>query len=151
MITAQVESFIECEHELRELIHAHWEELALNKDKVPLDPNWGFYHARELTGEMAFVTLRSRGVMIGYFIVFVMPGLHYQTCLTGTMDIFFIHPSNRGGTSALKLMRCVMGEMKRRGVQRVFFGTKLHKDIGRLFTSFGLEPVETYYSAWLGD
>ena len=37
-----------------------------------------------------------------------------------------------------------------RGVQRVFYGSKFHKDASVLFEYLGLKEVERYYSAWWG-
>ena len=124
--------------------------MALNQGKTPLDPQWEVYAQREAAGQILYVTLRQAGVLKGYFIGFIAPGLHYQQCLTLTMDIYYTTPDVRGGTAGLRLMRAVMKEAKRRGVQRVFFGSKLHKDSGRLFEALGLKPVETYYSSWIG-
>lgn len=149
MITAQVESLTQILVEMKPLFPVHWEDLALNKDAVPLDPQYEIYLARDARGEVVLTTLRNDGDLIGYFVGFIAPGLHYKTCLTGTMDIFYIHPDHRGGIGALRLFRCVLKEMKRRGVQRVFFGSKLHKDVGRLFEALGMRPVETYYSMML--
>ena len=151
MITAQVEGFMEQLEELKPLLPLHYEELALDKDKVPLMPRWDVYAAREAAGELCFVTVREDGRLIGYFIGFVMPGLHYATCLTCQMDIFYIHPDHRGRSCGLRLFRTVEKELRRRGVQRWFVGSKLHRDSGRLFTALGFGPVETYYSKWLGD
>lgn len=151
MITAQVESLTAMLEELKPLFPTHWEDLALNKDSVPLDPNYDIYLRRDALGEALLVTLREDAALIGYFVGFITPGLHYRTCLTGVMDIYYILPEKRGGTKALRMFRCVLKEMKRRGVQRVFMGSKLHKDTGRLFESLGMAPVETYYSMMLED
>lgn len=150
MITAQVESWPSFIEEAKPLLPLHWEELALNKDKVPLDPIWSIYDAKNAAGEIMVVTLRQKGRLVGYFIGFVNPSLHYQTCLTLTMDIYWTHPDVRGGTAGLRLMRAVEQEAKRRGVQRIFHGSKNHKDSSRLFKAMGYEPVETYHSKWIG-
>lgn len=150
MITAQVENLTERLEEMKPLFPAHWEELALNRDKVPLDPQYGIYLARDANGELVFVTLRRDGELLGYFVGFLAPGLHYQTCLTLTMDIFWTHPDIRGGTAGLRLFRTVEKEARRRGAHRVFYGSKMHKDASRLFAAIGCEPVETYYSKWIG-
>lgn len=151
LFSAQVEPFMVGVEELKPLLPGHWEELALNQDKTPLDPQWEAYAQREAAGQLLYVTLRQAGALKGYFIGFIAPGLHYRQCLTLTMDIYYTTPDVRGGTAGLRLMRAVMKEAKRRGVQRVFFGSKLHKDSGRLFEALGLKPVETYYSSWIGD
>lgn len=151
MLTAQPEPWATFIEEAKPLLPLHWEELALNKDKVPLDPQYEVYDARDRRGEVMVITLREVGRLVGYFIGFVAPGLHYRTCLTLTMDIFWTHPDVRGGMGGVRLFRAVEAEARRRGVDRMFFGSKQHKDASRLFDFLKMEPVETYYSKWIGD
>lgn len=151
MITAQVEPYMDCLPELMACYDHHWEELALNKDKVPLAPQYDVYEARDDAGQLLLVTLRDTGRLVGYFIGFIAPGLHYKTCLTLTMDIFWTHPDVRGGFAGVKLFRAVEKDARRRGVHRIFYGSKMHKDASRLFEFLKMEPVETFYSKWIGD
>jgi GNAT superfamily N-acetyltransferase len=151
MLTCQVESFTERLGEFRPLFPLHWDELALNKDKVPLDPQYEIYLQREARGELIFVTLRELGTPVGYFIGFIAPGLHYRTCLTCTMDIFYVHPAKRGGRGGIKLFKFVEMELRRRRVDRWFVGSKCHADASWLFEILGFDRVEVYYSKWLGD
>lgn len=151
MITAHVESFTERLPELQRLLPLHYQELALNQDKVPLDPQYDVYIARERRGELLFVTLREAGEMVGYFIGFIAPGLHYQTCLTCTMDIFYVHPERRTGRAGITLFKFVKAELKRRGVDRWFVGSKCHADASALFEYLGFNKVEVYYSMWIGE
>lgn len=151
MITVMLESFEERLPELLPLLPLHYEELALNQDKVPLDPQYGIYIERERRGELMFMVVRDAGELIGYFIGFVAPALHYQTCLTLILDIFYIHPAHRGNSTGHKLFKAVEAEGKRRGVQRMFVGSKTHLDASWLFERLGYTKVETYYSAWLGE
>lgn len=92
MITAHIESFEENLEYLKPLLPIHYRELALNQDKVPLSPQFDKYAAAEQHGELIFITLRKAGQMVGYFIGFIAPGLHYSTCLTCQMDIFYVLP-----------------------------------------------------------
>lgn len=151
MITAHVESFEENLDYLKPLLPIHYQELALNQDKVPLSPQFDKYISAEHSGELLFIGLRNAGELIGYFIGFVAPGLHYSTCLTCQMDIFYVHPDHRGSGAGFQLFKFVEDQCKKRGVQRLFVGSKLHKDASWLFERLGYSPVETYYSAWLGD
>jgi GNAT superfamily N-acetyltransferase len=151
MLTTQIESFGERLAEFRPLFPLHWAELALNQDRVPLDPQYDIYLAREARGELLFVTLREAGAPVGYFLGFIAPGLHYRTCLTCTMDIFWVHPSHRAkGMPGIKLFRAVEKELRRRGVQRWFAGSKVHADASALFERLDFERVEVYYSKWIG-
>lgn len=151
MLTAHVEKLADCLDELKPLFPLHWEELALNKDKVPLDPQYEVYLEREKRGEVIVVTLRELGEIKGYLVGFIAPGLHYRTCLTCITDIFFVHPDARGRHGGVKLFTAVKKELKRRGVQRWFTGSKNHKDASLLLDFLGFDPVETYHSMWLGD
>lgn len=150
MITCHVESFEQRLDELKVLLPLHYRELALNQDKVPLSPQYHVYIERERAGSLLFVTLRDAGALVGYFIGFIAPGLHYSTCLTCTMDIFYVHPEKRTGSAGVRLFRFVEAELMRRGVQRWFMGSKIHADASALFKRIGAVPVETYYSKWLG-
>ena len=155
MFFVQVESFQKFIDEARgEILDEHWAELALNTDKVPLDPQWDIYFKREELGELLTMVMRWKetGEMAGYFLGFIAPGLHYQTCLTCTMDIFWVRPKFRDNLMAgRRLFQAVERELRSRSVDRWFVGTKLHKDVGRLFQALGFEPVEMYFSKWLGD
>ncbi len=151
MVTAQIEPWTEFVKEVQPLLAKHYDELALNKDKVPLDPQYEVYAEREAAGQVLLMTLRDAGKLVGYFVGFVAPGLHYKTCLTLTMDIFWTHHDIRGGFAGVRLFRAVEKEAKRRGVQRIFYGSKLHKDAGRMFEFLKMEPIETYYSKWIGE
>jgi len=151
VLTCHVESFEERLAELKPLLPLHYEELALNQDKVPLSPQFDVYIARERRGELLFVTMRDAGDLVGYFIGFIAPGLHYSTCLTCTMDIFFIRKDKRGqAMPGVRLFRFVEQELKRRGVDRWFVGSKIKADASALFEFLDFEKVEIYYSKWLG-
>jgi GNAT superfamily N-acetyltransferase len=151
MLTAQPEDFMPFLDEVKPLLEHHWEELALNKDKVPLSPQYDVYIQRDALGQILLITLRESGQLVGYFIGFVAPGLHYSTCLTLIMDIFWLAPEHRGKMGGLKLFRAVEREAKRRGVQRMFVGSKVHKDASKLFEAMRYDKCEVYYTAWLGD
>lgn len=160
MITFQSEPFMRNKQQLRPMLEKHYAELALDKEKVPLAVDWDVYAAREDAGQMLFVTVREDGILMGYFVGFVSPGLHYKTCLTLQMDVFWIDPELRDGDSLSQVEAAMIGEdlfrevfaqAKRRGVQRAFMGSKLHKDASALFERMDGVEVERYFSFWLGD
>jgi len=151
MITVHHERFKDYLDELKILLPAHYEELALDKEHVPLDPQYGIYIDREERGELLLTTLRDKGEMVGYYIGFISPGLHYQTCLTCTMDIFYVGRDKCGPGGGMILFIEVENELRRRGVQRWYMGSKMHKDSSFLFEKVGAIPVEVYYSKWLGE
>jgi GNAT superfamily N-acetyltransferase len=151
MITVQAEAFRPFLDEVKPMLHEHWQELALDQEKVPLDPQYDEYLRRDAAGMALAVTVREEGVLVGYFVGFIAPGLHYRTCLTLTMDIFWVHPKARGAGAGFVLFKEVERKARERGVKRMFVGSKLHKDASWLFEKLGYVEVERYYSAWLGD
>lgn len=150
MSTFVTESMAQCLPELEKLFPEHWAELALDKDQFPLNPQYAVYAHREEQGELLCMVGRDNGGIVAYFVGFVAPGMHYQTCLTLTMDIFWVKPEYRGKSLGIRLFRAVEAEAERRGVNRMFVGSKLHKDASWLFQKLGYKPVETYYSKTFG-
>ena len=150
-LTTAVESFIKTLDELKPLFELHYDMLALDQDRVPLDPQYDVYAAHEAAGELSFVALRADGALVGYWVSFVCPALHYAGCKTAQMDMWFIHPGHAGGTAPLRLIRAVEAELRRRSVQRWSATEKLHTPCGRLFEAVGMEKVEATYAKWIGD
>lgn len=150
MISFQSESFIECLDELRPLLDLHWDDLALQKEHVKLSPHHEIYFKSEKDDGLAFITIRSDGKIIGYFIGFIGTGLHYSDCLECQMDIFYIVNEYRGSGLSFKLFEFTENLLKKRGVKRFFAGSKLHKDCGFIFDKMGFEKTEIKYSKWIG-
>lgn len=149
--TAQVESFIGARKELERLFPIHWKELALNQDKIPLDVDWPKYAQLERAGILLFVTLRQNGRLVGYYMGFLMPHIHYKSTVTLGMDVYWTHPDIRGGIAGRRLLRKVEEEAKARGVKKLFAVSKNHKDSSRLFAALGYEPIETVHAKWIGQ
>lgn len=145
-LAIQVENFGDVIGEMKPLFQRHWEELALDKETVPLDPDWARYAAMEAQGQLSTVTVRCRGELVGYAIMIVTPGLHYRSTLHGVMDMFWLAPEHRGHFGGIRLFKRVEAELKRRGVRRIFVGSKLHRDTSRLFTALGYWPIEHWFS-----
>lgn len=150
MITCAVEPFPAFLEEVKPLLPIHWKELALNQDKVPLDPDYDAYLKLDAAGQILLVAVRKEGALIGYFIGFVRRHVHYKSWLTCGMDIFYVLPEHRGGVGK-KLFRTVEAECKRRGIQTLIVGSKLHKDASWLFEHLGYTEVERYYQHWVGE
>lgn len=152
MITTQVESFISALPELRELFPHHHQELGLFQDRMPLRPQYNEYVERERSGRLFLVTVRRDGRIVAYYTAQVTPGFHYGETLTGTMDLCYVTPDERGRGLILPLMRCVERELKRRGVVIWYAGYKTHNDLQmpRLLDAWGFQSADTYRAKWIG-
>ncbi len=150
MISAAVEPWEEFRSELEGMIEAHYRQLALNQDQVPLAPMWEQYAAKDEAGQLVLVVARQNKTAIGYYIGFCTPHMHYGTCLTLFTDIFFIREDARKGWAGARLFHAVEEEARRRGVQRWIASTKLHSDAGPLLRYLRFAAIETVYSKWIG-
>lgn len=145
MLSYQVESYRRCLPELAELFPRHWAEIAVDKD-IPLEPRYDVYLAMDAAGVVFLETVRDDRKLVGYFIGFITPGLHYESCSTCTEDIYWLAPEYRRGWVGVRLFRTVMSELRARKVQRLFVTTKVHAPIDRLLTFLGFKHVENGYS-----
>lgn len=148
-LSCQVEPFSEIVREVKPLLQRHWEELALDKEEVPLDPDWPRYARLEASGQLSVVTVRENGRLVGYSWMVIGPSLHYRSTLEAVMDIFWLAPEVRGRMGGRRLFRAVERELRRRGVKRVYAGSKLHKDSSALFIALGYTPIERWFSKLL--
>ncbi len=150
MITIQEEQYPAFVLEAKPLFPAHWAELALDKDEVPLDPDYDEYLRRHEAGMCLIVTAREDGLLAGYSVNFIARGLHYRTCLTLTTDIYWVRPDARGARMGLEMFGKVHELARAGGVQRIFAGVKEHFSAAWMFERLGYTKVESYYTLWLG-
>lgn len=152
MITYQVENLCDCLNEIELLLQAHFDEVATNKEKLEKPQmDMDAYYALESVGELHVLTARSDGKVIGYYVAFVRPHLHYIHVLSAITDVYYLSPDYRKGTAGIKLFQEAERTLKARGVKRIFSGTKLHKDMGKLFEYLGWKETERLYSKWIGE
>ena len=154
-IVYAVEPYSTAFEEARELLVEHWEEIALNKDKIRLAIDEDRYRDLAEKGILHIVTVRDAniqkwaydpGKLIGYHVALIVPHLHYKNDLHGFTDIFFIHPDYRKGRIGINLFKFVEKSMKERGVVKLMTAVKLHLDVGRIFERLGWTPIERLYS-----
>lgn len=152
MITFQVEALDDCLPEIMRLLDDHFEEVSTHKDKLG-GPNMDVpaYYAMEANGALHIVTARSEGAVVGYYVAFVHPHLHYAHSLMASVDVYYLKPEFRKGANGVKLFKEAERTLKKRGVQRIFSGTKLNKDMGKLFEFLGWTETERLFVKWIGD
>jgi len=151
MVTYEVEDWFEVRHEMEPLWFRHWDEVAVNKDAIPLDPDFDSYDFMARNGMLHIVVARKEGEVIGYHFTIVKPHLHYKTSLSGLTDIYYISPEFRSGRTPLRLFQFVEKTLKARGVQKLFTGTKKSLDAGPLFEFMGWTETERLYIKMIGE
>mgnify|MGYP001567224449 FL=1 len=146
LLTFQVETLATAKHEAMPLLVMHWEEIALNKDTVPLDPDWDAYEKIESAGFYHVVTARDDGALVGYATYTIVRNLHYRSLIIAEADIFFLAPEYRQGMAGIRMLAFAEKTLTEHGVNKILTRTKIHHDLGPLLERMGFVPIERVYA-----
>ena len=135
----------------KHLLEQHWEEIALNKDKIKVNPDWDAYYALQEQGKLDIFTARDDGILVGYFVVFVSQHIHYKDHLFAKNDLIYLAPSYRKGFVGVNLIKFAEKALKEDGISVMVINTKNHKPFHKLMLFLGFSPSETLYSKYIGD
>jgi GNAT superfamily N-acetyltransferase len=149
--TYQREDLYQVRQEVDELFYKHWLEIAVNKNKIKLNPDWGFYEALYNAGYLGIYTVRHNQKLVGYFVVVVKSHPHYKDHLFGANDIIYIDPDYRKGLVGFKLIKFVEKELVSLGVSVLSVNTKVHKPFDVVLERLGFDLVERVYTKYIGE
>jgi len=150
MVQYKEEQYDDVINEIKPLLDLHYEEIALNKDVIKLNPDYDQYKIMSMRGMIKIVTARDNGDLIGYCICLVKPHIHYKDSLTALNDIFYIKKEYRLGMTGVKLFKETEKIMNRYGVQRIIMNVKRSNDIGAIFERLGYTESERVYTKIIG-
>lgn len=148
MIVFATEKWADIYPELAPLLVQHWQEIASNHDRIPLDVAYDRYLALCEAGVLHVLSARADGKLVGYHVALVTGHLHYQSTLHCITDVYYLVPQYRKVQTGIELFREVERQMKARGVVKLFTGVKLHTHdgkTGKLFEFLGYTHTENLY------
>lgn len=151
MITYQQEFLETCRDDCQELIRLHWEEIALNQEKIKLNPDWDSYETLEMNNSLKVFTARDGSELVGYFVVLVGRSLHYKDHIFAENDILYLHQDYRKGYTGIKLIKFAEGCLKEDGVSILKVNTKVHQPFDSLMSFLKFNLIERVYTKYLGD
>jgi GNAT superfamily N-acetyltransferase len=137
--------------EIEPLLNSHWEEIALNKEKIKLNPDWDAYQSFEDQGKLKIFTARDDGQLVGYFVVIVGTNIHYKDHLFASNDIIYLSPNHRKGFTGIKLIKFAEKCLKNDGVSVLTINTKVHQPFDKLMDFLKFRKIERVYSKYLGE
>lgn len=137
MIKFGVERYHQVSEDIKELIKLHYEEIAVNKDVIPLDPDWDKYKSLCDNGLLMIITARDEGKLIGYSIFFITNHLHYKSTVYANNDLLYLHPDYRRGSLGIKFIKTSEIYLKQKGVAKIMWHIKFNKDFRVLLHRMG--------------
>lgn len=149
MLSYQAETLAIFKRDSGPLLPLHYEELALDKDRIKLGLKFDHYETLEKNKLLHIATVRDDGRLVGYFVSIVHIHPHYEHAgLMSASDMYYVLPEYRKGTIA-KLFLFVQGEMKKRGVVKLYWTHKVHLSQRRLFEALGFKHSDEVYTKCL--
>lgn len=155
MFTTHIERFCDNLDAMGLIFDIHYKELSEHfKQDIPLSPDYVRYAQAERDGKLVYIALREQGDLVGYFSGFIDTALHYKSCLTLHLDLFYVLPTHRGWRNTqnggVMLLDAVKKEASRRGVRAWTMGRKVRrgKHMEKLLLDAGFEAFEVHYVYW---
>lgn len=150
-IKYQQEFLATVKDEIVPLLNSHWEEIALNKDKIKLNPDWDAYDSLEQVDKLKIFTARDDNKLVGYFVVIVGVNIHYKDHLFASNDIIYLSPEHRKGFTGIRLIKFAEKCLKQDGISVLTINTKVHQPFDRLMDFLKFRKIERVYSKYLGE
>lgn len=150
MLTYQAEKWTDVLPEMMGLWPEHWDELAAEKDKIPLDPDLERYASMAARGALHVVTARKMGELVGYYVWIVSAHLHYRSTLVGIADMYWLRPDCRKGFAGVRFIKESEKHIKMLGVKKLFSSTKCWLDVSSIFERLGWKQTERVYCKYIG-
>lgn len=142
-ITIERESCAQIVPDIGPLLQAHWREVALYQDAVPLAPDMDRYRGLEKAGKLVVVAARDDARLIGYSVFLLHNHLHYMTCRVASNDVLFLSPEYRKGTTAgVRLVRESERMLTLLGVNRITWHIKPANDWSAILERLGYDLEE---------
>jgi len=133
------------------ILEDHYQEIAIQKHAQKLDPDWDEYERMEKLGRVWILAARHKGRLVGYVVMLITKSLHYRSLTVALEDIHYLAPEYRKGLTGYKMLAIADREMKKAGIKKCVFRTKMFKNHGKLFERLGYEPEDEVWSRILED
>ena len=132
--------------EIEPLIKQHYDDIALNKDIIKLNPDWEGYARLDNINALRVYTARKDDELVGYFVVIVSKSLHYRDHLFANNDIIFLAKSARKGLTGVKLIKYAIESLAAEGITKLHINTKAHQPFDAILERLNFEEIERVYS-----
>jgi hypothetical protein len=150
-VSFQVEKWSDALPELRPLIPMLWDDVAIDKGRFVAKCAEETYATLEKGGVLHLVTARDDGKLVGYYVLFITPNIHYaDSGLMAFTDSYYLLPEFRRGYTGISLFKFMEETLRAKGVVKAFTSHKIHRDRSRMFKFLGWQASDVVYSKILG-
>jgi Acetyltransferase (GNAT) family len=136
---------------MRPLFAQHFVELGVNQHRLAAIADEPRYAQLEKADILFVITVRADQKLVGYFVGFIMPHLHYMGAGPWAMtDMYFVKPEYRRG-AGLKLFRAFKQIARENGCRFAVTSCKVHEDHSALLEKLGAKWTDKTFIFALED
>ena len=141
-----IENLAKVRREIEPLLKQHYDEIALNKDIIKMNPDWEAYARLDAVNALRIYTARRNDKLLGYFVVIVSKSLHYRDHLFANNDVIFLAKPARKGLTGVKLIKYAIDSLAAEGITKLHINTKAHQPFDAILERLNFEEIESVYS-----
>jgi GNAT superfamily N-acetyltransferase len=141
-----IENLAKVRREIEPLLKQHYDEIALNKDIIKMNPDWEAYARLDAVNALRIYTARRNDKLLGYFVVIVSKSLHYRDHLFANNDVIFLAKPARKGLTGVKLIKYAIDSLAAEGITKLHINTKAHQPFDAILERLNFEEIERVYS-----
>lgn len=145
MITYQEEEFGDFFEEAKPIFETYYRDLVPEHD-LPFDPNYEEYFRAQDWGNLACVTCREDGVLIGMTAFFMFPYLYSRQTRLAVEDLYYVAEPFRKGMVGILLLKEAEKVLKSYGVGIINIVCKAHQDRTTIYERLGYTYTEKHFS-----
>lgn len=139
--------------ELLPLWQRHWQEIALDKEQLPLRPHFQTYYGLEVVNALRILAARDARTreLVGYCFNLLGPHLHYSLPHAHT-EMFWLAPEYRRGWNGVHMMAANRRGLKQLGIKLHTINFKIGFEdgrVGKVFQRLGYTPTDITMRAFL--
>lgn len=131
---------------MKDIVIEHYEEIAHNKDKIKLSPDWERYFQLDDAGMLLCCGAYDGDKLVGYYISFIMAHLHYSEDYFAVCDVVFILPEYRKGTAGIKLFKFHEEQCEELGISVMTMHVKTDNDFSPLMEKLEWKWAEKLFT-----
>lgn len=132
---------------MQELLVAHWDEVAKNKQVMVLKPDRDRYaYLDEHDGLVCLWALDPDGEVVGYSVSFIGPHIHYADLRVCNNDVLFLREDLRPSTVGLRLIRETEKTARARGAKLMLWHAKQGTSLDKIMPRMGYGVQDIIYS-----
>lgn len=149
MITFHSETWADVKDEFDELGRKNFEECKIAEGRKPYSLYHGAFDFLDEQGLVHVTTARDGGRLVGYILTILSQRhLQFEAFCSQSIGIFLM-PEFRKGGNGLKLLENDEKFLRLLGVEKMYAGYTIEKDLGPLFIRRGWKGTEMHYTKWV--